>query len=351
MAASLQNSTKEILYVGTYTPKGEGVYVYQFDRYNFTCKEIQLVPSESSPSFLEFDPGKNYLYATNEGNNTISSFAIDRKNGLLTELNVKSSLGDGPCHVSLNPTGQFLYISNYNSGDLSVYKVSSDGSIGDAIQVIPHGDPAKKSHMHSVVHSLDGKYAYASDLGTDKIMIYTVNHLTGRLTPASDSYTEVLSGDGPRHLVVANTGHVYSVGELSSVINTFEIVGSTGTLIHNERVKMLPGEFIGKNSAADIHISPDGNFLYASNRGHDSLAIYQVDTKSGRLSSTGFTSTGGSHPRNFLIDETGAFIVVANRDTDNLVFFERKMEDGQLLPLEKQIQIPSPVCVKQLLLV
>ncbi|WP_310586914.1 lactonase family protein [Dyadobacter aurulentus] len=349
---TLAQKTKEILYLGTYTQKGEGIYVYELDRSNMSFKELQIVTSKTSPSFLEFHPNKKYLYAANEGTGTVSAYAIDPATGKLTVINEQPSHGSGPCHIGVDPKGRFVYVSNYGSGDLAVYKLNQDGSIGALADTIQDkGGPGQKPHMHSMIPSSDGKFVYASDLGIDKIMVYAVDPKTGKLTPGSVPYAEVQKGDGPRHFAIHPNGNFgYSVGELSSVVNSFKIVKNSGALVPLERVTMLPADFTGKNSAADIHFSPDGKFLYASNRGHESLAIYSVDAATGKLTVVGHADTHGKHPRNFLIDQKGEFAIVTNRDNDNAVFFKRDQATGKLTFANKEISVPTPVCVKQLFL-
>ena len=346
---TLAQKTKEILYVGTYTQKGEGIYVYEFDRQSLSVKELQVLVNKNSPSFLEFHPNKKYLYSANEGNSTISSYAIDQATGKLTAINDKPAQGRGPCHVSVDPKGRFIYVSNYGSGDLAVYLLEKDGSIGALADTIQDkGAANQKPHMHSIIPSADGKFVYASDLGIDKIMVYAVNQKTGKLTPAAVPYTEVKAGDGPRHFAIHPNGNFgYSACELASVVNSFKIVKGTGALVPLERVTMLPGDFSGKSYAADIHFSPDGKFLYASNRGHESLAIYAVDASTGKLTIAGHADTHGKHPRNFLIDEKGQLAMVTNRDNNNVVFFNRNAGNGQLTYTGKEISVPTPVCVKQ----
>ncbi len=352
MAFAQKTKTREILYVGTYSQKGEGIYVYEFDRSNFSYKELQILPNKNSPSFLEFHPNKQFIYAANEGNNTISSYKIDPVTAKLTPLNEKSSEGKGPCHVSVDPKGRFIYVSNYGSGQLAVYLLNRDGSIGELADAIQDkGAANQKPHMHSIIPSADGKFIYASDLGIDKIMVYLVDQKTGKLTPGSVPYVEVKAGDGPRHFAIHPNGNFgYSACELNSVVNSFQIVKNSGALVPLERVSMVPADFTGKSYAADIHFSPDGKFLYASNRGHESLVVYAVDAKTGKLTTVGYPETHGKHPRNFLVDEKGELVYVTNRDNNNLVFFKRNSATGLLTYTEKEISIPTPVCVKQLFL-
>jgi 6-phosphogluconolactonase len=342
--------SKEILYLGTYTQKGEGIYVYELDRSTMSFNELQVVTSKNSPSFLEFHPTKKYLYAANEGTGEVSSYAIDPTSGKLAALNTKPSHGSGPCHVGVDPKGRFIYISNYGSGNLAVYKLNQDGSIGALADTIQDkGGPGQKPHMHSMIPSADGKFVYASDLGIDKIMIYTIDDRTGKLTPGAVPYVEVKKGDGPRHFAIHPNGNfAYSACELGSVVNSFTVVKNSGALVPLERVSMLPEGFTGKSFAADIHFSPDGKFLYASNRGHESLVIYSVDPQTGKLKLAGHAETHGKHPRNFLIDGKGELAIVTNRDNNNVVFFKRDPATGQLAYTGKEISIPTPVCVKQL---
>jgi 6-phosphogluconolactonase len=343
---------KEILYIGTYTQKGQGIYVYEFDHNDLSYKELQIIPSKISPSFLEFHPSKKYLYSANEGDGTISSYKIDPASGKLTVMNSQPSQGKGSCHVSVDPKGRFIYVSNYGSGDLAVYLLNKDGSIGALADTIQDkGTGSQKPHMHSIIPSADGKFIYASDLGIDKIMVYSVDQKTGKLTPGAVPYVEVKAGDGPRHLAIDPKGNfAYSACELSSTVNVFQIVKATGALVPIERISMVPKDFTGKTYAADIHMSSDGKFLYASNRGHESLVIYAVDSKTGKLTVVDFAETHGKHPRNFNIDPKGDLVFVANRDNNNVVIFKRNATDGKLTYTGKEISLPTPVCIKPLYL-
>ena len=350
--AAFAQKPKEMIYVGTYSEKGEGIYVYEFNRENLAAKQVQILANKKSPSFLEFHPNKKFLYSANEGKGTITAYKIDPADGKISAMNEKSAFGNGSCHVSVDPKGRFIYVSNYGSGNLAVYLLNKDGSIGALADTIQDkGAASQKPHMHSIIPSADGNFVYASDLGIDKIMIYQVDQQTGKLTPGAVPYVEVKSGDGPRHLAITPDGNfAYSAGELSSSVNSFQIVKNSGALVPMERVSMLPADFKGKSSAADIHISPDGKFLYASNRGHESIAIYAIDAKTGKLTIAGHADTHGKHPRNFNMDASGDLLFVANRDNDNVVIFKRNKETGQLIYTEKEMSIPTPVCVKQLFL-
>ncbi len=337
--------TREILYIGTYTEQGEGIYVYEFDRTNMLFNELQIVPNKNSPSFLEFQPDGKTLYSANEGNGTVSAYKIDQESGRITVMNSAPSQGSGPCHVSVDPRERYMYVSNYGSGSLTVYMLNRDGSIDAQADAIQHkGLDCQEPHMHSIVPSADGRLIYASDLGIDKILVYEVHETTGKLTPGAVPYTQVAHGDGPRHFVIDKQARfAYSVCELSSHVIVFQIVKASGALVPVERVNMLPAGFIEKNYAADIHLSLDGRFLYASNRGHDSIVIYAVDPLTGKLTVIDYADTHGKHPRNFNIDDRGELVFVANRDSNNIVVFHRDQKNGNLKHSGKELSIPTPV--------
>lgn len=350
LATAQKTPGKEILYVGTYTAKGEGIYVYTLDRKARTFHPLQIMTTKNSPSFLEFHPNKKYLYSANEGNGTVTAYQIDPSSGRLNEGNSVSAKGNGPCHLSVDPKGRFLYVSNYGSGTLAVYTLSTDGQINTLADTIQHhGEGQQKPRMHSIIPSADGKFIYASDLGIDRIAVYAVDQKTGKLSPAANPFAQVQKGDGPRHFAIHPNGNFgYSAGELNNVVNVFRIDKKTGGLTHLERISMLPDNFQGKNAAADIHFSPNGNYLYASNRGHESLVVYAVNATTGKLTTVGHVPTGGKHPRNFMLDEKGEFALVANRDNDNVVFFATTPQSGLLNNTGYELSIPTPVCVRML---
>lgn len=343
------NSKNEYLYVGTYSAKGEGIYVYKYERAAKKFSPIQVLTHKNSPSFLEFHPTKKYLYSSNEGNGTVSSYRINQQTGTIEEMNTKPAQGNGPCHVSVSPQGNYLYVSNYGSGNLAVYAINADGQIGELIDTRQHkGAEGQKPRMHSIIPSKDGKFIYASDLGIDQVATYQVDAKTGKLSEPVPHAT-VTKGDGPRHLTLHPNGNfAYSAGELHNVINSFAVNKKTGALTALERVSMLPEGFEGKSYAADIHFTPDGKYLYASNRGHESLVVYQVNAKTGKLTTQGHVPTKGKHPRNFMIDPKGEFVLVANRDNNNVVFFTTNASSGLITPTGYELEIPTPVCVKLL---
>lgn len=352
---------KEIIYAGTFSE--EGLIVLELNRDNHSFSEIQRISDIQSPNFQALHPNHGFLYSVSsqgvsddDNYGSVAAYNIDANTGKLTFLNIRSAEGMGPCHISIDPLGRYAYVSNYSSGNISVFPILEDGSLGEVVDIVNHEGNSvhsrqERPHMHSIIPSKDGRFIYASDLGIDKVKIYRVDGETGKLTPAETSFVENVPGSGPRHFIIHPTGDfAYSVEELSSTIAAFTVDSSSGALDQFQRVDMLPADFEGNNTAADIHISPDGRFLYASNRGHDSLVIYSIHQTTGRLNLAGREPTRGGHPRNFAIDKIGEFVFVANRDDDNIVLFARDHETGHLTYTGTEVNVPRAVCVTQLFL-
>jgi|SRR5690625_34036 len=365
MGCSQDRLQKEIIYAGTFEGRGsEGLYVYEFDHETGKMEHIQTVSDRTGPNFQALHPEGHALYSVSNdvypgstGHGTITAYGIDSETGLLTLINEQSVEGRGPAHVSVDPLGRFVYVSNYSEGNLSVFGLDEGGSLSEAVQVIQHEGSSinerrqNAPHVHSAVPSADGRFIYVSDLGLDKILIYQINDATGQLTSAQTAYAENTPGSGPRHFALHPSGqYAYSAEELSSTVAVFEVNQDNGGLDQIQRISMLPEGYEGNNSAADIHLSPDGEFVYASNRGHDSIVIYKVDGGTGMLEIVGHEDTRGGHPRNFLMDRNGDFVFVANRDDDNVVIFARNRDTGELEYTGEQIHVPMPVCLTQFIL-
>jgi len=361
-ACNRETANKDILYVGTYSQRGsEGIYVFEFDRDAVSMELIQTVPGKESPSFLAVHPSGEYLYAVyREGmtedtrNGTVAAFGIG-SSGKLTLLNERSSEGANPCHVSVDPKGEYVYVSNYSDGSLSVYPIHQDGKLAEPSDVIvhegsgPNPDRQKGPHMHSMIPARNGKYVYASDLGTDMIIAYKLNRGKGTLSANENQRTAAKPGSGPRHFDIHPSGNfAYSAEELTSTIAAYSIDPSNGALNFIERESLLPEDFTENNTAADIQVSPDGRFVYASNRGHASLAVFSTDRQSGEIELEGHADVHGERPRNFLIDRKGEFAFVANRNSDDVVVFQRNQETGELEFTGEKVKVPAAVCVKQL---
>lgn len=358
---SKEQKYKEILYIGTFDGRdSKGIYVFEFDRSTGVINEIQTVSDRSGPNFQAIHPDGHTLYSISgdafseeSRHGTVSAYRIDPATGMLTLINENSTAGRGPAHVSVDPLGRFVYVSNYSEGNLSVYQIMDGGGLSVAVDIVQHEgssiNPRRQGapYVHSIIPSQDGNFIYVSDLGIDKIMIYAVDS-SGTLEPTVQPFVENEPGSGPRHFAIhPNARFAYSVEELSSTVAAFIRDSATGSLTQIQRINMLPEDYEGNNTAADIHVSPDGRFLYASNRGHHSLAIYKIDSESGTLTFVGHEPTRGGHPRNFKIDTRGELLFVANRDNDNIVVFNRNKETGELTLLYDNEGVPMAICITQ----
>ncbi len=348
------------LFAGTYTSgKSKGIYVYKF---NTNSGEIQLVSNTdscSNPSYLAVSPNGNFLYAVNETGREnpgrVSAFSFDKSSGKLSLLNQQLSGGDDPCYITTDQSGKWIVVGNYSGGNLSAFPVNKDGSLAPYSQLIQHkGSSAnkqrqEKAHVHSTFFSPDQQFVLAPDLGMDKIMIYQFNPAAKKpLTPAKIPFTTAAPGSGPRHLAFhPNKKYAYLMEEMSGAVTAFAY--NKGVLKTFQTIATHPADFKGQPGSADIHVSPDGKFLYASNRGDENnLAIFSIDATSGKLTSAGYQPVRGAQPRNFIIDPTGKYLLVANQRTNNIVVYKRDMETGLLQATPQQIEIPNPVCLKML---
>lgn len=343
--------------IGTYTnTSSEGIYVYSFNETTGELTYKNKVTGIDNPSYLTVSPDKKYVYAISESgeNSSVSAFNYDVASGRLTFINKQSSGGRGPCYVEVDQTGKFVFTANYGSGSLAAVPVLADGSLGADLQQIDHEGasmvkPSQKSpRMHSVVMAPDNKYLIASNLGTDKLGIYQfdASKKSQPLTPANPEFVSLDPGSGPRHFTFHPNGKfAYSVRELDAKVTAFTY--QEGKLTPIQSITMLPDNFEGRTGAADIHVSPDGKFVYASNRlDLNEIVIYAVDQSTGTLTFVGRESSMGDHPRNFAIDPTGNFLLVANQNTDDIYVFKRNKETGLLTLTANKLELGRPVCLK-----
>jgi 6-phosphogluconolactonase len=354
------NQDRELtLYVGTYTSgKSEGIYVYRMDRATGALTRFSSIKSVN-PSFLTIDRNKRYLYAVNEvgeylgkPGGGVSAFAIDPSTGNLRLLNEQATQGADPCHLSLDKRKSALLVANYTGGSVTVLPVRTDGTLGMANDVKQHEgsgikEQQKGPHAHCVILDRLERHALVADLGIDKVMIYRFDRATGNLLPAKEPYAELTAGAGPRHLTLHPSGkYLYVINELDSTLTAFQYNELNGTLRLIETVSTLPSDFAGTSYCADVHVSASGRFLYGSNRGHDSIVVFEIDPRTGKIKLVEHVLTGGKWPRNFTLDPTGAFLLVANQRTDNVVVFSVDERTGRLKPTNNLEEIPSPVCLK-----
>lgn len=354
------NQQRELtLYVGTYTSgKSEGIYGYRMDRATGKLTRFNSFKSVN-PSFLTIDQSKRYLYAVNEvgefigkPSGGVSAFAIDSATGNLRLLNEQASLGADPCHLSIDRKKSALLVANYTGGNVAVLTVRSDGTLGPSIDLETHEgsgirEQQKGPHAHCIILDRFERYALAADLGIDKVMIYRFSPTTGKLEPGKQPWVQLKAGAGPRHLTIHPNGKwTYVINELDSTLTTLQFNELNGRLSEIETVSTLPSDFSGVSYCADVHVSPSGKFLYGSNRGHNSIVVFEIAPRTGTLKPVQHVSTEGNWPRNFTIDPTGKFLLVANQRTDNVVTFSIDPRTGQLTPTGHIEEIPIPVCLK-----
>ncbi|MBL7814319.1 MAG: lactonase family protein [Saprospiraceae bacterium] len=342
------------LYVGTYTRKtSEGIYIYQFNTKTGDFTPLSIAKGIDNPSFLALSPNRRFLYSGgSKKGDSVHAFAIDKQTHYLTLLNTQSLEGGlGATHLELDRTGKWLFVSNYGSGNICVLPILPNGQLDKVHQSLQmegksvRKDRQDRPHLHSLYVMPNNKDVFAPDLGTDKIMVFTLDATLGKLTEGVPAFVKTDTGAGPRHMAFhPNNKFAYVIQELNSTITAFSY--EKGSLKPIQTVKTLPDDYKGLKWSADIHISPDGKFLYGSNRAHESLAIYRINKKTGQLTFIGHQSVNGKTPRNFVIDPTGQFILVANQDSDNITIFKRNKKTGLLTPTGKEINVSMPVCLK-----
>lgn len=345
------------VYVGTYTgEKSEGIYVFDF--YEGNASSVRVAAKTANPSFLAVDPAEDFLYAVNEianyeGQKTgaVSAFSIDRKNGRLAFLNQVSSRGADPCYVTLDVTGKYVLVANYTSGTVAVFPRQRDGTLGEPTAVVqhtgqgPNRERQEGPHAHQIMLSRDDRFAIAVDLGSDKLLVYRFDSATGTLKPNDPPFSTVEPGSGPRHLAFRPDGRfAYVLAEMGSTITAFAFDSATGVLRKLQSVSSLPAGFKGQNGAAEIVVHPSGKFLYASNRGDNSIVVFAVGSD-GKLTFLERTPTQGKTPRGFSIDPTGAYLLAANQGSDTIVVFNID-RNGHLKPTGTIVNVPSPVAVQ-----
>jgi len=358
--AAATTPTKYFVYVGTYTePKSKGIYVYRFDPATGRSAPLGLAAETANPSFLAVDPSRRFLYAVNEISNyqggksgSVSSFAIDLKTGKLTLLNQIASRGTDPCYVALDKTGKYVLIANYTSGSVAAFPVLKDGRLGNASAFVQHhGSSVNRErqegpHAHSIELSPDNRFALAADLGLDQVLVYRFDPVQGSLTPNTPPFAKLSPGVGPRHLAFHPSGKfVYVISEMGSTVTAFSYDAAGGVLHELQMISTLPKDFKGQNDDAEAAVHPSGKFLYGSNRGHDSVAAFTIDTQKGTLTPLADFPTQGKTPRNFAIDPAGAYLFAANQDSDSIVVFRIDPNSGRLTPTVQILQVPAPVCV------
>jgi len=354
--------SKELIYVGTFSEReSEGIYVFELHRETRQLNLIQTIESKKSPTFLAIHPNGKYLFSVNReavGSNkdwgSVTSFSINQNTGRLTVLNETTSYGTSPCHISIYPQGNWLFISHYETGNLVILPVTKSGKVGIASQNLQltgssiHPERQTHARTHSTIPSFDGRHLYVADLGIDKVMIYNFYPKNGTVQSAKQPWIEVTPGAGPRHFTIhPNSEYAFLAEEMTSTVNAFKVDPNDGSLTSYARLSTLPNDFEGYNSTADIHINTAGTTLYVSNRGLNSIAIFEINPGNGEIKFRKNVPSGGEFPRNFLLEPQGQFAFVANRNSDNVVLFEID-QSGNLTETATQVMVPSAVCIKYL---
>ncbi len=349
-----------LVYVGTYTgPVSKGIYAFRFNPSTGKAVSLGVAAETANPSFLAADPSGRFLYAVNElsdfqgqKSGAVSAFRIDHANGKLAFLNQVSSHGAGPCYITLDKTGKYVLVANYDSGTYASFPVLAEGKLGEAAAVIQHSghgtDPQRQEgpHAHEIELAPDNRFAVADDLGLDKLFVYKFDAATGALRPNDPPYAEVDPGSGPRHFAFAPDGRfVYVIAEMGSKVTAFSYDGQRGAFQKLQSISSLPKDFQGHNDAAEIAVSPSGKFVYASNRGDDTIAVFTIG-RDGKLSPVEYVPTQGKTPRGFAIDPTGSYLFAANQASNNIVIFRIDKKSGRLRASGQVLQAPTPVAVR-----
>jgi 6-phosphogluconolactonase len=350
------------VYIGTYTgAQSRGIYHSTLDVNTGELTPPQLAATVTSPSFVAIHPNRKFLYAVGEisdfqgqKSGAVSAFAIDSASGNLTRLNEQSSFGTGPCHLVVDRAGTNVLVANYGGGSVAVLPIDpASGKLAKHSSAIQHAgsgsNPQRQEapHAHSINLDAANRFAFAADLGLDKVLIYRFDAAKGTLTPNDPPSAALSPGSGPRHFAFHPSGKFAFVNnELTSSVTSFRYDSEKGTLTEIQTLSTLPVDFKGGNSTAETVAHPSGRFVYVSNRGHDSVAIFKVDAETGKLTAAGHCSTGGQTPRNFNVDPTGRLLIAANQSSNNLVVFRVDATTGQLTPTGSKIEVGSPVCVR-----
>ena len=372
----MKKSKDILVFVGTYSEdilfgngevlhgKGEGIYIFRLNPKTGKLTLLSKGFGKPNPSYLTLDPTKKHLYCVNEMkefegqvSGSVSAFSLDPKNGNLTLLNRRPTNGTDPCHLIVNNVNTHLLVANYSSGNFSLLPINPDGSLepiacfiqheGKSIHEIRQTGP----HAHKIELDKSNKRAFVTDLGCDKVFIYKTDFPNDKLIPSDPAYIKIKAGEGPRHCLFHPSGkYFYLLNELGSSINAYQYDEDKGTLELLQNISTLPEDYTGQSISAAIKILPDSNYLYTSNRGHDSVSVFKMDGETGKLTFVSRHSTGGSMPRDFEFDPAGNFLIAANQDSDNIVVFKVNRETGALSEVFQVNDISNPICVRAYLM-
>jgi 6-phosphogluconolactonase len=349
-----------LVYLGTYTGgESEGIYVQRLNMATGALTPVSVAKEVVNPSFLAIHPSKKFLFAVNEvatfdgkQSGAVSAFAIDQTTGALSFINQRASLGGAPCHIVVDKSGRNVLVANYSGGSVSSLPIGEEGRLGEATGFVKHAgssvNPNRQEgpHAHSINLDAANRFAFAADLGLDQVIVYAFDPEGGTLRAAAEPAT-VAPGAGPRHFAFHPSGRfAYVINELDNTVTAFAYEAENGELERTQTISTLPTDFTGRTNTADVQVHPSGQFLYGSNRGHDSIVVFRIDAESGRLTVVEHESTQGKAPRSFGIDPTGTFLLAANQGSDTVVAFRIDPKTGALNPTGHVTKTPTPVCVK-----
>ena len=346
------------VYVGAYTEPGmgsaKGIAVFRFDPDAGTLSPVQVVAGVANPSFLALDAAGRHLYAVNElPEGGVTAFDRDPATGMLAEINRQPAHGADSCYVSLAAGERFALVANYTGGTIAVLPIGADGRLEPATDVIHHEGSGVRpeqegAHPHMIAPDPDGRHVLVTDLGVDRVFVYQLDTNTGQLVPNERGapFVQEDAGSGPRHFAFApHSRWLYVIDELASTLTVYAYESERGVLKPLQTVSTLPADFTGENSCAHVALAPDGRFVYGSNRGHDSIAIWAIDQVRGEVRLVGHEPTRGQTPRNFALDPSGAWLLAANQDSDSIVVFRRDPAAGSLAATGAITPTPSPVAI------
>ncbi len=361
------------LYIGTYTDpamrgKAEGIYIYRMHPSSGALTHVRTIAGVVNPSFLAIDPSRRSLYACNETEmhegqpgGGVSAFALDAATGDLTPRNTQPAHGTFPAHLTVDPRGTYVLVANYGSGNVAVYPIGPGGDLGAMSDLVqnrgagPNTARQEGPHAHMITFDRSGRYALLVDLGIDQTLVYRLDTTTGKLNAhnvvtdsgaTEQSCGQAAPGAGPRHIAFHPTNrYAYVINELGSTIDVFAWDATRGTLARLQTIATLPAGFTGKSTTAEILVHPSGRFVYGSNRGHDSIAMFAVDETSGQLTALGHAPTQGKDPRSITLDPAGVYLLAANQNSDTVITFRIDQTTGRLTATGGIAPIPTPVCL------
>lgn len=346
-------ASEHLIYIGTYTRStSKGIYAVHLNDETGKLSAPEVVAATANPTFVALSPDRSHLYAVSEGDTLAVPFAVNLETGKLVPDRSQQSGGKAPCHLMVDATGSCLVVAHYHNGIVASLPIHADGSLGPAKSIHQHTghsvDPDRQeaAHVHSATISPDNRFVIVCDLGLDRVYTYALDAAAATLTPAATPFVTTAPGAGPRHSAFSTDGrYVFVINELNSTLVCYRYDAATGALTATDTQPTLPADFTGESSTAEVRVHPNGKFVYGSNRGHDSIALFAFAAANGKLTPTGHTLTGGRNPRNFALSPNGKWLVAANQQSDSLTVFRVDSETGQLAATEHTADIPLPVCV------